>query len=171
MLMISYTNSGVRWVTSGPLPPQVSHYWACAYGRFVFHVHPFNDPTPCPCSCFSPGIRWRSGWPPGPAPVVALSPHIGHILTTSRWFRGEDCGRAINWAPVLCQTKLPLLFLQQSPSNYGFHACMEQSSAIWRCFVTVTCQSGWMWKIGLKAEFRKNGIDASRAGRIFPCWQ
>ncbi|KAK5906589.1 hypothetical protein CesoFtcFv8_004520 [Champsocephalus esox] len=53
------------------------------------------------------------------------------VLPTSAMFsprrcRGEDCGRAINFAPVPCQTKLPLLFLQQSPSNDGFHSCREQ---------------------------------------------
>lgn len=104
------------------------------------YVHPSIHAALCPRSCFSPSIRWRSGWPLGPAPAVApLFPHISHVLTTSRWCRGEDCGRAINWAPVPCQTKLPRLFLQQSPSNYGFHTCREQSWAIWCCFVTVTC--------------------------------
>lgn len=35
--------------------------------------------------------------------------------------KGEDCGRPINQAPESGQTKLPLLFLQQRPQNYGFH--------------------------------------------------
>lgn len=90
---------------------------------------------------------WYQMWlwlTPEPCPSSHSSlPHIGHILTTSHWFIGEDCGRAINRAPELCQTKLPLLFLQQSSSNYGFHACVEWRSTIWRCFVTVTCLSGW----------------------------
>lgn len=60
-----------------------------------------------------------------PLQSVVFSPHISHVLTTSRWCRGEGCGRAINLAPVPCQTKLPLLFLQQSLSNYGFHTCRE----------------------------------------------
>lgn len=87
----------------------------------------------------------------------------GHILTTSRWFRGEDCGRAINWAAGLCQAKLPLLFLQQSSSNYGGHASVERSSAIWCCFVTVSCHSAWMRK-----EFTAEQKGASQGEQILP---
>lgn len=114
----------VKWVTSRPLPPQVSPSWVCGCGRFLILVHLSIHPALCPLSCFSPSIRWRSGWPLGPGPAAGrLFPHISHVLTTSRWCRGEDCGRSINLAPVPCQKKLPLLFLQQSPSNYGFHTC------------------------------------------------
>lgn len=112
----------VKWDTSRPLPPQVSPSWVRGCGRFGILVHPSIHPTLCPRSCFSPSIRWCSGWPQGPGPAAGrLSPHTSRVLTTSRWCRGEDCGRSINLAPVPCQKKLPPLFLQQSPPNYGFH--------------------------------------------------
>lgn len=106
---------------------------------------PLHSSSPVPSLLFFSQYQMALWLTPGPSPCSQSSffPNISHVLTTSRWFRGEDCGRAINLAPVPCQTKLPPLFLQQSPSNYGFYTCREQSRAIWCCFVTVTCHSAW----------------------------
>lgn len=91
-------------------------------GKSALYVHPSIHPAASPL-CLPRGIRWRSGWPLG---VIDFSPHVGHVLTTSRWSRGEDCGRAINGTPVLRQRQLPLLFSQWRLPNYGFHTCSEQ---------------------------------------------
>lgn len=130
------------------------HSWAASSTRLVIRLKVCSSctaPLVIRLSALS-SFRWGPGWPLSPLPEVTppppstSPPHTGHILTTSHWFIGEDCGRAINQAPELCQRKLPLLFLQQSSSNSAFHACVERSSTIWHCFVTVTCLSGGIRK-------------------------
>lgn len=93
-----------------PRPPRP--VWIC---EVTPQTHCSVDPALCP----PPWLSLTSALCPNGPP--SFSPRRTH----------SDCsmriqGGTVNWAPLLCQTKLPLLFFS---SKGGFHTCVELRSA------------------------------------------
>lgn len=107
----------------------------CGCGRCVIPADPCIQPSPVPTpSCFfffAPVSDGALADPPSSGPCTlssfplstsaTFSPRHADASGVGRWWEGKAVVGQLSQALASCQTKLPLLFSQPSPSNYGFH--------------------------------------------------